>query len=303
MSFKNIPSNISCEDVSARSVFIQTLKEIGLTEQEIRIYAFLVKRGPSKASEISRANGQTKLQIYRNLKNLQKKNIIECIFGHPAYFSAVPLNKMLKGFIKTKEEEVVETKVACKILLEQFRTTDLPTVVRPDMFAIIEDRTRIYSKAKQMLEESKQKVKCTEIIANQFDADQTTEAYRSNAMKRVFNKKIDFKEIFYISNWNYASAVRPIKYIFSKQNVELRHIELQVLAPLSFPRICIRDDEEILVFISPKIKGKTRGKDEKALWTNNQSIVYVYVNFWNSLWEKAKPLREDFFKEKLLQKS
>ncbi len=302
MPFKNIPNDISYEDVSARSLFIQTLKEIGLTEQEIKVYAFLVKRGPSKASEISRTNGQTKLQIYRILKNLQKKNIIDCVFGHPAYFSAIPLNKMLKGFIKTKEEEVVEVKIACKKLLEQFRTADLPTVVCPDMFAIIEDRTRIYSKAQQMLEESKQKVKCTEVIANQFDSDQTIQAYRSNAMKRVFNKKIDFKEIFYVSEWNYASAVRPIEYIFSKQNVELRHIELQTLDPLSFPRICIRDDEEILFFTSPKIKGKTRGKDEKALWTNNKCIVYVYVNFWNSLWEKAKPLRDDFFKEYLLQK-
>lgn len=285
-------NNIIPKEGVSEDILRHTLIEIGLTEQEIKVYIFLVKKGPSRAIEISKANSQTKLQIYRNLKNLQKKGVVECTFNHPAYFSAISLNKLLEGFVKTKEEEATGAKIACKIVLNNIKTDPSIMIESADMFTVIEDRSRIYSKAKQMLKEAKSKVRCMEVIANQFDADQTIESYRSEAVKRLFNKKIDFKEIFYVANWNYHAAIKPIEFIYPKANVELRHIDLHPLDPLSFPRICIKDDDEILVFVSPKIKGHTTGKDEKALWTNNKSIIYVYVNFWENLWQKSASVSE-----------
>ena len=47
-------------------------------------------------------------QIYRILKNLQKKGLVEATLEYPTRFTAVPFEKVIDSFIKSKREEVAQ---------------------------------------------------------------------------------------------------------------------------------------------------------------------------------------------------
>ena len=47
-----------------------------------------------------------KQQLYPSLKNLQSKGVVSVTLEHPAKFSAIPFEKVLDLYLKTKMEEV-----------------------------------------------------------------------------------------------------------------------------------------------------------------------------------------------------
>lgn len=65
----------------------EQLKRIGLTDEEINIYTFLLKRGSSKATIISKELGTARTTVYRFLSSLFEKGLIgENIQNNVKYF-------------------------------------------------------------------------------------------------------------------------------------------------------------------------------------------------------------------------
>ena len=54
----------------------ELLKRLGMNENEIKIYLFLLKTGTSTAPEISKNTGIDKATIYRGLDNLMKLGFV-----------------------------------------------------------------------------------------------------------------------------------------------------------------------------------------------------------------------------------
>lgn len=84
---------------------IRTLVGLGLKRTDAKVYLFLAKTGPQKARDITNALKIYKQQLYRSLKNLRAKGMVNATLEHPARFSAVSLEKALDLFIKAKREE------------------------------------------------------------------------------------------------------------------------------------------------------------------------------------------------------
>ena len=78
---------------------------LGLTRLDSDIYIFLAKKGPLKGREITKGLRTQKQPLYRSLKNLQSKGIVTATLERPARFAAVPFDKVVDVFIKTKMAE------------------------------------------------------------------------------------------------------------------------------------------------------------------------------------------------------
>jgi hypothetical protein len=65
-------------------------------------------------------------------------------------------------------------------------------------------------------------------------------------------------------------------------NLEWRHVNL---ASKLFPRFVIRDEEEVLYFISPKEDSSIDSKEDTGLWTNCRAFVYAQKAFFEELWD------------------
>lgn len=81
------------------------LKQLGMNENEIKIYLFLLKSGTSTAPEISKNTGIDKATIYRGLDNLIKLGFVsEAVIDKVKRFTASPPHKLLDKTEELKEE-------------------------------------------------------------------------------------------------------------------------------------------------------------------------------------------------------
>ena len=101
----------------------KVLNEFGLTNREAEVYIFLAKHGVHKGGEISKQTRMPKALVYRILKSLEKKGVVESTLESPARFTAVPFEAILEMNIKAKREEAALIEKRKNSLLEDWKNT------------------------------------------------------------------------------------------------------------------------------------------------------------------------------------
>ena len=100
-----------------------------------------------------------KAQVYRVLKNLESRGMVDLTLEKPTRYTAVPFEKLVELLIKTKKDDISFLEDNKNELLTQWRSINLqesaPSVER---FAIIEGRKNIYSKILQLIKEWKREL-------------------------------------------------------------------------------------------------------------------------------------------------
>ena len=83
----------------------KTLATLGFKKQDAEVYVCLALKEPKKAREIATALERHKSQVYRSLKRLQNKEIVNVTPEFPASFSAIPFDKYLDLMAKANLED------------------------------------------------------------------------------------------------------------------------------------------------------------------------------------------------------
>ena len=139
----------------SEKIITETLHGIGLTEKDIEVYIQLAKKGPTKARDITKSIKITKAQVYRSLKNLQSKGIVDATIETPQTFTALPFEKVFNLYVKIKNEEVHRIEKNRKEALKQWKSITLaPAQNLPDRFMVIEGKRYIYTKIQEMVNKS-----------------------------------------------------------------------------------------------------------------------------------------------------
>jgi sugar-specific transcriptional regulator TrmB len=99
---------------------VRSLVGLGLKLSDAEVYVFLATNGPQKARDIATALKMYKRKIYRSLKSLQSKEIVNATLECPAKFSAIPFDKVLNLLIKTHLEEARYIEQSKKEILSQW---------------------------------------------------------------------------------------------------------------------------------------------------------------------------------------
>ena len=84
---------------------LKMLESLGLKHLDAEVYLYLVQNKPQEARNIAEALETYKRQLYRSLKNLQRKGMVNVSQERPARFSAVAFDKVLDQFIKANKDE------------------------------------------------------------------------------------------------------------------------------------------------------------------------------------------------------
>lgn len=84
---------------------LKTLEALGLKRLDAEVYVYLAQHDPQKARNIAEALETYKRQLYRSLRNLQRKGMVSASHERPALFSAVSFDKVLDQFIQANREE------------------------------------------------------------------------------------------------------------------------------------------------------------------------------------------------------
>jgi sugar-specific transcriptional regulator TrmB len=263
---------------------VKTLVGLGLTHIDARVYIFLAKKGPIKAANAAKALRIKRQQFYCSLKNLQSKAIVSATLERPARYSAIPFEKVIDLFIRARLEEAKKIQHDKAALLSSWQAIQVGE--SPDIFPrfmVIEGRNIIYSRIKQMIDETRNQLSIISTVAGLVRADQF--GLLDASFKHPLKSKIKLKFLTHLTEQN----VNTIKSLLKETpKGELRfEIRNPNLGLSLFPRMVIRDEEEVMFFITPKVDEPMTEQDNVCLWTNCKSLIHSFLAMFEDLWRNS----------------
>jgi sugar-specific transcriptional regulator TrmB len=262
------------------------LKNAGLTEKEADIYIFLAKHDPLKSTEIAKLMKKDKAQIFRILKGLQAKGFVEATLEFPTRYMVVPFENILESVVKAKKEEVAFIEKAKKDLLDHLKRKSQadPSL---EKFVVIKGNKKTYSKICRIVQDTKHQLSVATTVPNLMRAD------RFGVFEVAFNhplrSQIQYRFLTELSKQN-LNALKSLMGKMPKTgfNFKARNPDLSLRL---FPRMIIRDNEEILFFTSTPKPDKLE-KNDLCLLTNCKSLVQAFTAVFDDLWRNSTAIEE-----------
>lgn len=270
--------------MSKKTILI-ALKNFGLGDKEVEVYILLAKRGPLKGTEIAKQIKRSKGQVYRILKNLQKKGFVEVTLEHPKRFIAITFEKTIEMLAKAKRDELARIEDSTKDLLNDWKKIS-KTEVEPSLekFTVIEGNKKIHQKIADMLEKTESNLSATTTLSDLVRAEQFGVFDSAYTHPRRYTIKFRFLTELNKQNLKAIKLLKPK--LKAGLNIKARNPELGLA---SFPRMVIKDDEELLFFISPK-KDLPPKSQEVCIHTNCGSLIQAFTSVFEELWRYSTDL-------------
>jgi sugar-specific transcriptional regulator TrmB len=266
----------------------KTLQDFGLTEKETEIYVYLAKHGLQKGVEIAKKTNTAKAVVYRILKILQRKGFVESTLESPIRFKAVPFETILDSKIKAKHEEARQIETAKKDLLNDWGKISKGEPESPiEKIVVIEGNQKIYNKIYQMIKQTKSQLSFIATVPGIMQSDRY--GIISEIINHPLKSKAKFRFLTDMTNAN-TNSVRFIKQKL-RTNADLRGRNPELgLKP--FPRMVIRDQEEILFFITPKSNQNNFKSEDICLCTNCKSMIQAFSIVFENLWQNSSDIEQ-----------
>ncbi len=265
---------------------------LGLSEKEAKVYLYLAKNGPQKASEISKNLKIHIVEVYRFLKYLENKTLVEPTLERPTRFTALPFEQTLDSLIAEKKKTARELEEKRNSILNQWKMLEADKVpVATERFLVLLGRSNVYLKISHLIKQAQREMLAITNSVGFFLDDQTE--FIPQSMKEVMqesrNTQIHGRVILQIDQENLEETKSFNQKIQRKHIlIEIRHLNFGT----SFiPRLALRDGEEAVFFLTPK-RHAMLGKEETGLWTNSKAVVYALKALFEELWQDSQPLSE-----------
>ncbi|MDO8628390.1 MAG: helix-turn-helix domain-containing protein, partial [Nanoarchaeota archaeon] len=93
------------------------LRELGLSDNEIKIYLHLLKAGVVTAYDISQKTGIYRVHVYDKLEKLMDKGFVTSLYQGPKKFFQAASPEKIQHYIDEKKKRLEEQEIAVKELL------------------------------------------------------------------------------------------------------------------------------------------------------------------------------------------
>jgi sugar-specific transcriptional regulator TrmB len=259
---------------------------------DAQTYILLAKKGPQRAIEIGKALKVSKPQLYRSLKNLESRGVVSATLEHPAKFLAIPFEKALDLLAKAKMKKALEEAQRIQeskdellanwhsLFLDKYSDTSAK-------FMIIEGRNNIYARIQQMITETKDLVYAITTVPSLIRADQF--GLFDVGFQHPLKSKVKFRFLTELSEQNALQMKILLSEIAQAGlNFEGRNPDLGLKI---FPRMVIKDEDEILFFIKSLPDVMTTEQDNSCIWTNCKDIVHAFMGIFQQLWRNSTDIQ------------
>ena len=264
---------------------LRILAEFGLKKSEIQVYFYLGKKGPQKGKQIAKMLQISRQHIYIILKRLQMKGIITLTLEHPASFSALPFEKVIDLYIKNRMQEINRLEGEKPAILSDWKSFEsLKIDGKLPKFSVLQGREYIYSRLKQMIEETKEQLSVISTIPDLLEADKF--GVLDAAFSHVIKSKVRFR--FLTEMTEKEKDLRATKYLLDKKpksivGFEGRTPELGIKLKSG---LIIRDEAEAAFFIGIDDPAR-KNQNDTCLWTNSSSLIKSFRVVFEDLWSQS----------------
>ncbi len=256
----------------------QILSELGLTNNQIKIYFALLKLGTSaKASTICQVSGVPRQDVYRVLLELQQIGIVEKILAIPSEFIAVNPKKAVQILIQNKIQHISELNDKSEIFIRNAtkRYTNIPPLQNKDKFTLITEKQAIIQTIKETTEKTKHTFYC---IAPKREFLSCL-AILSESLSMIKSRGVIIKWVTQIpdrENTQKFFSILP----------ENRDFKVKYIAKRPTVKFALADEKEIVLAAFEE----GNFAETPALVTNSPAVISLARNYFNTCWKQGKEL-------------
>src|SRR3989344_3249681 len=241
------------------------LQSLGLNSYESAAYASLVEQGISTVFEISKKSAVPHGKIYPVLAALEQKGFVKKFVGAPTRFMAVEPKIIIEKVLDQKEREFKELKQRSEKVITELQALNVKKPAEPlEKIKVIEGYKNYLNLSVSLHEKAK----------HEWCTISRIPIYKPHldAYKKCVKRGVAVKIITTITGLNKNNLAE-----WKKTGAEIREIS-------QLPgRFSVMDDTDVIIRISGEGK-------YLALLVQSPSLARSSKNYFNFLWEQAKPL-------------
>jgi len=259
----------------------EALKNFGLTKKEADTYTFLAIHGAQRSGEIAKKTKMHRGEVYRILKNLQAKGLVQSTLEAPTRFIAVPFENLIESFIESKRNEAASIENAKQDLIKDWTAISKnDSELQTKKFAVLEGRQKIYRKFLEMVNKTERQLSTITSAQALIRIDQF--GIIEAALIHPLKSRVQFKLITEVTKENLAT----VKHILNQADSAGINLHGRTLESGSnpIPQMVIRDGEEAVFFIKAQADLPQSEQDQSCLWTDSKSLVHAFQKLFDEAW-------------------
>jgi len=253
-----------------------TLRKLGLSRNQIRVYLYLARSGVRKASEVSEAISLHRTETYRILRDLAKMGLVSSVFEKPLKFVATPFDKSIDILINAKRLKLELLERRKKDLVDVWFSLPKPEVVAEvkEVFQVLEGEEQIDLKAEEILEKTRREIY---VFVADYDLARFYHSGFIDKLEKASKRNIGVRLL----------TNNSPKSCFFAEKLKLNDVKYASLEREDLPSFLISDQEQLLFSIKANgkpIDEEEEGKRVSALWTNYEAFIKALRALFLELW-------------------
>ena len=250
---------------------VNRFESFGLTECEAKTYLLLARAGSCPVGVIARRLGTNRMNVYRTLKVLQERGLVESTVERPSRFVALPVANFLSRCIdesKTKTTSLEKSKGGIVDYCEHLKNEPL---TEEPKFRIVQGRKHVFDQVLKMLETAKKE---TCIVETRNGLYRYIYAGIDDKLKELHDKGVDVMVLTQVDE----TVVEAVKNYL--EFAEVRHASLHFTVTM----VLVDDIEALTTFARDDSMSLTTEKD-LATWVRAPDYALSMKVFFETLWK------------------
>jgi len=254
---------------------IATLKALGLTIVQSKVYLALATANALTIGALSDRSKVPRTDLYRVIKELEQKGLVERIIAAPVEFNAISLKEGINVLINRKNQETHELLEKAENLIQSYSAPKSDSEFTDNIISrfILVPHTRVVERLRKAID------------ATQGSIDLAVSWRRFASGVFLFQEKIE------------ESLSRKVKWRFiierhEKGKDSFNPMNLLPKSPLLSFR-CVSPEPETIVGIYDRKevfvieRSTARLSESAALWSNSKSLLALATSYFEKLWDTA----------------
>jgi sugar-specific transcriptional regulator TrmB len=252
---------------------VKLLLELGFTNSQARVYVTLAANGNLGVANLASLSEVHRTDLYRVVKELEKKGFVERIIANPTMFGAVPFDVCLDFLIQERAEkfrrlrqEVKELKLTFVSKAKNKKTS------KQAKFVLVPGRGVVERIGRSINETEKN----AELVISSMRFIKGMFAF-SDTMKKSWDRGVKWRIVIY-KDRDSKDFWKWIKFCKKSQ---LCQIKLTAEEPRNV--IGIYDQKQVFIIDNPN----SDLTESPALWSSNLGLIQLAEDQFNRIWKQG----------------
>jgi len=253
---------------------VKILQNYGMNKEESQIYVHLLVQGPKGAGAIAKRLGINRVKVYRILKRLEGKGMVEAILGRPVRYLAMPLEETINRLIEDEKKRVQQMEAEKKKLLAAYEriVEKQPRIVEPK-FRILHGRRSVFNFLSEMFERTREEIA---LMTTVNDLYRFTYVGLDEILKRNAQRGVKIK----ILTETNEKTIEIIENYLGFAEVSHRSLPGAI-------RFIMIDGKEAFTSVLMDDSINLNTEKDAGLWTDSADYVEAMRRFFEDFWSRG----------------